>query len=204
VKKIILAAVISAISAHSVASVIYADRAAWQTAVSSISTVTFEGYANANSFSYVGTAFTSGAVNFASPEGMYVVGQNYSEGGGKFGVGSGAVLFSYNSGITGTLPGNFNAFGVNLRGYNEASTPFTITFSDGEVFNLTATNPAGAFFGVILNNKVGSFSIDPAGPMVAIDNVSFAQSAVPEPATVALFGLGLLGFAASRRKAAKK
>lgn len=34
--------------------------------------------------------------------------------------------------------------------------------------------------------------------------VNTAPAAVPEPATIAIFGLGLLGFAASRRKAAKK
>jgi len=36
------------------------------------------------------------------------------------------------------------------------------------------------------------------------DNAAGSAASVPEPTTVALLGLGLLGFAASRRKAAKK
>lgn len=48
-----------------------------------------------------------------------------------------------------------------------------------------------------------SFQNDPA--YFGLDDVSvIAKGTAPEPTTVALLGLGLLGFAVSRRKAAKK
>jgi len=71
-----------------------------------------------------------------------------------------------------------------------------IFFASGTngAFNIGLTNITSAIFstagdsGAILDNLM-------------VDN---SPSAVPEPTTVALLGLGLLGFAASRRKAAKK
>jgi hypothetical protein len=76
--------------------------------------------------------------------------------------------------------------------------------SNGNTILYQASN-VNAFSNVSLSGFNNLSSVTFAfisGDFGAIDNL--AINTVPEPTTVALLGLGLLGFAASRRKAAKK
>jgi hypothetical protein len=85
-----------------------------------------------------------------------------------------------------------------FSGFDEKITGFNIASNKG-------------FYGNVLTNfsfTPNSISVNMAGGRAdstgrLVFNITTASAAVPEPTTVALFGLGLLGFAASRRKSAK-
>lgn len=67
-----------------------------------------------------------------------------------------------------------------------------------QTISISGINFTEATFGYATANGT------PLDLIEVVDNINFTRAAVPEPGIVGLFGLGLLGFAASRRKAAKK
>jgi hypothetical protein len=105
--------------------------------------------------------------------------------------------------------GAFSFDSIDLDGFNNqaAAVTFIGTLLNNSTTSLTFTTNATyglqTFAFTSAFDNVKSVSWTQASPFHSFDNIVVNATAVPEPTTVALLGLGLLGFAASRRKVGK-
>lgn len=129
------------------------------------------------------------------------------------GVNNGTNFYvaSPQSNITLTAGGSFSLnqldLGLSLFTFPTQDAVLTGFFSAGGSVSTTVLLNKTSFQTFLLSgfNDINRFSVSLANGFVAIDNIHINESNanVPEPTTTALLGLGLLGFAVSRRKSAK-
>jgi hypothetical protein len=191
------------------AQVAYTNRSAFQAALSSFTTEGFEGIAPPGTFvdffsgPLVAGPFTISTTNCCSD--ILVIDDAYA--GGAFSLGSGATLspqiFGGTNDIDVSAAGGIQAFGFDY-GVSGAPTTFSL-FLDGvffQSFSYGSTLPTPEFFGFVSNTTYSTVTIRADNDVAIYDNftVGTPMSAVPEPATVALLGFGVLALGGIARR----
>lgn len=113
-------------------------------------------------------------------------------------IGASAIdIFFRSIGFVDVPAGGINHNGPIIAGLNDSSGNSLLGFTD------FATNSNFSSSNIIFGNDFIGFNLDglsfSSGQYIHVDLNFGPQSAVSEPGSIALFGLGLLGLAASRR-----
>lgn len=186
----------------------FSDRTLFTNATQSLQNIDFENLAPSGSFTDYGVSgLTQLGANFVgSSNYLFVVDPLYSPD--FYDWGSGAVLLGNDNGsISVNLPTGINAVGSDIMSIIDYASPFVITLSTGESFNINSLNyPNRGFFGLISDTAISSISFRATNGYTELDNFTFGTASVPEPTfTFSLLALGVVGAgSALKRKKQQK
>jgi hypothetical protein len=195
-----IAALAAAVCVDAHAGVIeYTSQAAFSAESTGLTTIDFTNLAS-GSYTYYGSQFSTQGVTFTAPQNnaLFVFNSGFYGSSGPTQSGNylnnnsnGAITVDFNRGVT--------AFSLDVADLFSAGSTGSIVLSDGESFTFSASQSQYTFLGFTSATAITGYTIN-SNYFTVLDNVSYGTAAVPEPASLALVGLGLLGCAALRRK----
>jgi hypothetical protein len=202
-RALVVLCLLAAASSHAKASVItFTDRTAFLAAANITTSLDFEGLAPADSFTFFSSppGLTTGDANFSSTSNrLFVIDPGFTSP--TFFWSSGGYLsdnFVSPSALVVTLAPGVTAFGADISSFF-GSGDIRITLAGGSMLTLASPGqPNFAFIGFTSDQDILSLAFSKPGDSVVLDNVAFGQTAVPEPASLTLLGLGLAGMGARR------
>jgi hypothetical protein len=195
-----------ALSTFSTASVtIYTSRAAWTAATSGVTTADFNGIASVGSYvSYGSGPAVIDGLTFTSNDSMFVIDPAYY----GFPYPDGFFNADYNvpNIVTIALPGSYTAVGFDFGSLFSGGASFDVTLGALGPFTVVSTGSTQDgvldFAGFVSTTSFSTVTLSmPDAPSYnSVDNFSYGGAAVPEPASIALLGSGLLGVAGILRR----
>jgi hypothetical protein len=184
--------------------IVYNDLASFQAATTGLTDVNFNGIAPSGSFVYSPTppGFTRSGVTFnitnALPgDGLDVTARNYYSPTiypNDFLIPSFSPRATTVESIT--LPSGATAVGLDLGTFLGGALTFSFSTGDQYVDSSAATFGSTSFLGFTSSAPITSLTIGyvNANEALVIDDFQFGAAIVPEPSTVTLAGLGILGW----------
>jgi len=206
--KIILSFVLLTITLNASATLIYNDRAEWEAAVGSFTTDTYNEVVTDQVFvtldrgDYVLDGSTANDISDSFIRDLLLDVASYAYGP-ENPVLSNSTRVNV-GGMTGsffiTFDSKINAFGFDIINYDNGNDKASIAI-DGNVVASFPEEDTMSFFGFI-GGAVSQVEIiaDSDPTYHAFDNVSYRTVDVPEPSTLAIFALGMIGLASRRFK----
>lgn len=169
----------------------YSNRATWQAASNSLTTITFAGLGGSPDAFYGFAGLTVSGVTFAGTS-SYLYVRTFSPTNFLYGP-----SFAPGDHITVTLPSGVTSLGWDFGNFYPPGG-VTVQFSTGQTF--TASGFSG-FIGFTSSSPITSFQISSPG-FPTVSNFSFGTSnqVVPEPSSMLLLVTGIFGVAAQLRR----
>jgi hypothetical protein len=174
----------------------YTDQSAWEAAVSSFAAVDLSGLTSYSVYSSV--AMGDGqTLSFSPAVEARQVGAGWATwSGGRTPM----VLYTQGAySVTGTFDGGYTAFGLYAEPNPFALYEFTFETVEGFVTQWIHGSSGASFLGFATSSIITGWTLSSTVDF-AFGEMVYGTSAVPEPATMLLLGLGLVGLAALRRK----
>ena len=187
-----------------------ADRATFNSIFGATTLIDFEAQQTGSNVTYYGNGLTIGDVSFTQGDArLFVLDSSV------YGTSGTSNYLNNNAGTSAPVVIDFanDVFSVGmdiawLYNWGGSSDPSMMTFvlDTGDSFQrsivgpLVGSNTEMDFLGLYSDVAFRSLTILDSSDSLMIDNFAYGAAAVPEPGTLALFGIGLAGMGVARRR----